>query len=338
MKFRESEKTLILKLETLEDLWTAERIIFQNDIVKSKTMRKFKSGESDKGEMKEVVVIIRVEKTELDKTAERLRIIGRILEGRPLEYIKKGSYHTINAGLGDIIEISKDEWHSYIIDVVKNAVSTSKKPKLGIIAIDDEKALPALLLGYGIGFRNELYSNLSKRMSQKDYREQETKYFDTIIKTVGNMGVGTVVVAGPGFTKDNLKAYIENSGIMKKLDKKLIYAKTSNAERSGVYELVKSESVSKILESERIRQEFILMEEFLRGLSSKRSRYGVKDVEEAVSSYEASVVLVNDNVLNSSEIQKLLNKVEQSKLNVEVFNGDDEAGMQLHSFKDIACF
>ncbi len=81
VKFYESAGSLKLKVDTLEDLWTAQRIIFANDVVKSESERKFKSSESDKGELKKVVITLKVEKTELDKDAVRLRVLGKIMEG-----------------------------------------------------------------------------------------------------------------------------------------------------------------------------------------------------------------------------------------------------------------
>ena len=105
------------------------------------------------------------------------------------------------------------------IDVVRNAVSDSKRPRLGLIVLDEEKALPAYLLGYGLEFRNEIYSRLSKRMSQKDFQEQQRKYYENHISTVKEMVVDTVVIAGPGFTREDVKAYGESSGIIKKIDK-----------------------------------------------------------------------------------------------------------------------
>ena len=216
VKFYESAGSLKLKVDTLEDLWTAQRIIFANDIVKSESERKFKSSESDKGELKKVVITLKVEKTELDKDAIRLRVLGKIMEGRPLEYVRINSYHTLNIAPGDIFEIIKTEWHDYIISVVRNAVSDSKRPRLGLIILDDEKAMPAYMLGYGVDFGNEIYSKLSKRMSQKDFQEQQKKYYDEIISMIRGMVVDTVVVAGPGFTKDSLKVYGESSGILKR--------------------------------------------------------------------------------------------------------------------------
>lgn len=227
-----------LKLDTLEDLWTVQRIVLPNDLVKSKSLRKFKANETDVGELKEVIITLRVEKTELDKNALRLRIMGKIVEGKPEQYIRLNSYHTLNIAPSDTLDIIKAAWPDYLVNVVKNAVGDTKKPRLGIIVVDDEKALPAYLLGYGVEFRNEIYSNLSKRMTQKDFQEQQRKFYEAITSTIKSMDVDTVIVAGPGFTKDDVRTYMESK--QEKIDKRIIYQQASNTERSGVYEIIRS--------------------------------------------------------------------------------------------------
>lgn len=325
-----------LRVDTLDDLWTIQRIIFTGDHVKSESERKFKASDTDTGEMKKVIITLDVEKTELDKNAIRLRVMGKIIEGKPEEFVKLRSYHTLNIAPGDVVEIQKPAWKSYIVSVVRNAVSDSKKPRLGLIVVDDEKALPAYMLGYGIEFRNEIYSKLSKRMTQKDFQEQQKKYFDNVLDHIAKMNVDTVVVAGPGFTKEDIKKYGEDSGTTKKIGKRLIFESVSNSERSGIYELVRSDKVARILEKERIRIEFKLMEDFLTNLSTMRSKYGIDNVNDAIDNGEASTILVNDSVLGDQKIQELLSKAEEQRVNIEVFNSSDEVGAQLHSFKDVA--
>jgi protein pelota len=335
VKFYEGAGAMKLKMETLDDLWTVQRIIFANDLVRSESERRFKPTEGDIGELKKVMITIRVEKTELDKSASRLRVLGKIVEGKPLEYVRMNSYHTLNIAPNDVLELIKAQWPDYLIRVVRDAVLDSKKPRLGLIVVDDEKALPAYMLGYGVEFGNEMYSRLSKRMSQKDFQEQEKKYFNEILDTVRNMRVDTIVIAGPGFTKDDIKKYATESGFLKKISKQLIFESVSNAERSGIYELIKGEKVERLLEKERIRIEFRLMEEFLKGLEPKSSKYGVDDVATSIES-GAKVVLVNDSVLGDRKVQELLSNAEKDRIKIEVFNSGDEVGAQLHSFKDIA--
>jgi protein pelota len=334
VKFYQGEGVLRLKLDTLEDLWTVQRIVFPGDLVKSKSLRKFKASESDIGELKEVVVTLRVEKTELDKNALRLRIMGKIVDGKPEQYIRLNSYHTLNIAPLDTLDIIKQAWPDYLVDVVKNAVGDTKKPRLGIIVVDDEKALPAYLLGYGVEFRNEIYSNLSKRMTQKDFQEQQKKFYENVAKTIKSMDVDTVIVAGPGFTKDDIRAYIEAK--QEKIEKRIIYQQASNTERSGVYEIIRSPEVESLLHSEHIRKEFATMEEFLKGLSAGTSKYGIDNVNEAIDDYRASTVIVNDSVLGDLKVQELLAKAESMHIKIEIFNSNDEVGTQLASFKNVA--
>ncbi len=94
--------SLKVRVDTLEDMWSLQRIIFAGDIVKSESERKFKSADGDEGEMKKVFITLRVEKTELDKDASRLRLAGKIVDGKPLEYVRLNSYHTINVSCGDV--------------------------------------------------------------------------------------------------------------------------------------------------------------------------------------------------------------------------------------------
>jgi protein pelota len=251
--------------------------------------------------------------------------------------VRINSYHTLNIAPGDVFDIMKAEWHDYIVAVLRNAVSDSKRARLGIIVIDEEKALPAYLLGYGLEFRSEVYSRLSKRMSPKDFQEQQRKYYDEIIDIIKRMVVDTVVVAGPGFAKDDVKGYAESSGAIKKIGKRLLFESVSNSERSGVYELIKSDRFTHILERERIRAEFKLIEEFLANLSTGKSKYGLANVAAALDNMEANTVFVNDSVLGDAKVQQLLGRAEKEHVKIEVFNSTDEVGMQLHSFKDIAC-
>ncbi len=324
-----------VKLETMEDLWSLQRVVFQDDIVRGDSERKFKPEEGGKGEMKKVFITLKLEKSELDKSAVRLRLSGKIMDAKPLEYVRLNSYHTINVAPGDVIEIAKKRWPGYVVQVVKSAVSDTKKPRLGLVVVDEEKAMPAYLLGYGVEFKNEIYSGLSKRMSQKDFTEQQNKYYEKVLSIVGSMNVDTVVLAGPGFAKDDIKKYGDDKGIIQKMGKRLVLSQVSNSERSGIYELIRSDAVAKLLERERIRTEFILMERFLSGLASASSKHGVEPVKGLVEEGLADIILVNDSFIGRPEVQELLSEAEKARVKIEVFNSEDEVGSQLHSFGDI---
>jgi protein pelota len=147
------------------------------------------------------------------------------------------------------------------------------------------------------------------------------------------MEVDIIVIAGPGFMKDDIKAYMEAKGI--KIDKKLAYTSASDPERSGIREAIQSETVSKLLENEKVRKEFALLNMFLGGLSIGASFHGTEKIREALAEYRVSTILVNDSALNDPEVRDTLDIAYRQKVDIEVFNSDDDAGAQLKNFKNI---
>lgn len=336
VRFNSEVNSLKLQLDSFDDLYLMERIVGKGDNVESRSFRRFRASETDIGEQKEVVIKVNVEKVDLDKGAGKLRFTGKIVSAHPEEFVKLNSYHTINVGERDIIDVEKQSpWKDYILRRIKQAVADTKKPRLAVVALDEEKATIAYVRGYGIDIITEIYSHLSKRLKEADFEKQKESYFKDIIKAITNMQIDIVVVAGPGFTKDNLKKYIESKEI--KFDKKLIYVPASDAERSGVREAAKSDEVAKVMAQEHVRMEFKLLNTFLNGLNFSASAYGPENVLEMLNEYKAGAVLVNDNVLNDASIQKVLDAADLQKISIEIFNSEDEAGAQLSNFKSIAC-
>ena len=74
---RYSEGTGQLKLvpSSFDDLYLLARIVGVGDKVTASTYRRFRPSEGDVGEQKEVVVELAVERVEIDKNAQKLRLI-----------------------------------------------------------------------------------------------------------------------------------------------------------------------------------------------------------------------------------------------------------------------
>ncbi len=334
IRFNPSTNALKLVPGSFDDLYLLARVIGAGDSVTASTYRRFRPSEGDVGEQKEVVMEVGVEKVEVDKNSHALRLTGKILSGHPEEYVRLGSYHTLNVTEGDDVTIRKPEWKEYVLGMIRQAVLDARKPKLGIVAMDDEKATFAYVKGYGIEVVAEIYSRLSKKMKQAEYGKAREMYFDEIAKKVNGMEIDLIVIAGPGFTKDDLKKYLEAKNL--KFEKKVVYTTASDAERSGVREAMQSDAVAKLLENEKIRKEFDALNAFLSGLSFGHSFSGPEKVRKALEEYRAGAVLVNDSVLNDEKIKEVLDVAYAQRVEILVFNSEDDAGTQLHGFKDIA--
>ena len=330
--FNQISNEMRLEPESFDDLYLLAVVINAGDTIEGKSTRRFKPSEGDRGEQKDIRVKLSVEKAEVDRSAFRLRVSGKIVDGSPLEFISMGSYHTLNVEPRDIISVHKDEWKGYIMRRLKEAVAEAKKPRLGIVAIDEEKASFAYIKGYGIDIFSEIYSKLSKKMNEKEYKKQKESFFDSVISTVGNMPVDVVVIGGPGFTKEDMKKYMD--GVRKSIEKRVSYVQASDAERSGIREIMQSEAVAKLLENERVKKEFWYLNMFLSGLVSGRAAYGAENIRDRID--DLKLVMVNDNVLNDQGVKKTLDLADSKGVKIEIFNSGDDAGMQLVRFKGIA--
>jgi len=122
IEFDPEREVAKLRIDDPLDLWHMQNILEAGDFVTTKTLRTIfiqKEEGKEKGEKKFVTLKIKVEKIEFDKYKNRLRIAGKIIEA-PKE-VPKGSYHTIEAGIGSFLTIEKEEWKKEQIERMKRA-------------------------------------------------------------------------------------------------------------------------------------------------------------------------------------------------------------------------
>jgi len=334
---RQSREEGLVKLEpeNLEDLWHIERVLEAGDKVRGTSFRRFKPGEGDAGEKKQIKVEIAAEKIEFAKFANRLRVTGPIISGSPEEFVQIGAYHTVDIEPGFPVTLVKSNWKNYQIERLRQAVVETKRPKVAFVVLDDEKAIFATLRGYGVEFEFELEARASKR--DEKYEEKIAQYFGEIFKKISSYEVGTVIVAGPGFTKDNLRGYIAKKD--RELLKKIVFESCSYAERSGVYELLKKGVVGKATEAQHFEQEVNAIEELMLhiGKDDGLATYGIAQVREAVEASAAARIFVLDEVLRANkEVENAVGLAEKKKVQLLIFSHEGEPGRKLSGLGGLA--
>ena len=322
--------------DTVEDLWHIERVLLSGDLVAAKSWRRFKASERESGEKKEIFVQVRAEQVEFSEHANRVRVTGKIVAGGPEEFIQVGSYHTIDIEPRFPVEIKKQGgWMGYELDRLYGAQRAGRRVRLGVVVLDEQKALFASIKEFGVSFDFEIESRASKRDTGGDEKRQQ--YLGDVAKAVSEMKAGKIIVAGPGFTKDGLKKLI--SAKHPDLAKKIIYEGASNAEHSGVYELLKRGIVDKVAGEERTAKEFALMEEASIRIAKDNGlvAYGKKEVAGALGASAAEKILVTDELLRKDrEAEALLGQAERSRCEIIVFNSKSPPGEQLAGLGGIA--
>ncbi len=333
LKGREGE--IAVTAETLDDLWHLKYIIEKGDMVFALTKRKADTASDkirpEKIEKVKVRLGIRVEELEFHKFANRLRVHGPIEHG-----MDAGSYHTLNIELGTNLSIFKEHWKNDQLQRIKDAEEAGKRPKVVIVAVEEGDADIGFVRHYGI----EVYSHI-RQSSGKRETSLRDEFFKEIVEQLRHAVPedASIVVAGPGFTKDDFMKYFRDA--QKDLASKALTEDTSMIGMSGFQEVLRRGAVDRIMQESRIARESTLMEELIKEISMDgKAAYGLADVRNALDFGAVETLLIADETLREGRekgnIDRLLLEVEQAQGKVVVFSTAFEPGEKLHKLGGIA--
>ncbi len=331
---RGREGEISVTAETLDDLWHLRYIIEQGDFVFSLTKRKADTAgdklRPEKVEKVNVRLGLRVNGVEFHKFSNRLRVHGVIEQG-----MDTGHHHTFNVEEGTNLSIIKT-WKKDQLERIQEAEAASKRPKVVLVAIEEGDADIGLVRHYGI----EMYSHIS-HSSGKGEGSQRDEFFHEIASQLVHAASGSeaIVVAGPGFTKDDFMKFLQLKNA--ELCTRILVEDISSIGMSGFQEVLKRGAVDRITEESRIARESVLMEDLLREIATNgKVAYGIDEVRQAQDYGSIDVLLVADEFLREErekgEIDSFLLSVEQSQGRIVIFSTIFEPGHKLLALGGIA--
>lgn len=329
-----NEGEIALTPETLDDLWHLKYIIEKGDLVFSVTKRKAEGSTDklrpEKVEKKTVRLGIRVEDVEFHKFSNRLRVHGTIEHGMDVS-----SYHTLNIEDGVNLSINKI-WKKDQLERVNEAEAAAKRPKVVIVGIEEGDADIGLVRHYGI----EIYSHITQSSGKGEGTLREV-FFKMILDQLKHAAAEseTIVVAGPGFTKEDFMKYLRSNE--PEMAEGVLTEDTSSIGMSGFQEVLRRGAVDRIMEESRIARESSLMEELLKEIAlDGKAAYGPEEVKKALDYGAIETLLVADEMLRlereKGNIDSLLMAVERAQGKVVVFSTEFEPGQKLHALGGIA--
>ncbi len=316
-----------IRLENPDDLWHLEKILNPGDLVTARTFRRttVKRGqEIGRGERKPVTLEIKLEK--LERETGRLRLRGPIVSGP--EDIQLSSYHSILAEPNLILTIKKEKWKPRELDRLKKA--GTRQPLLFICVLDREQADFASLTDSGIRMMGTV------RYRKKLESEDRTEYYREIEKTLESaMGkYQAIVLAGPGFEKENLLEFLDKAN--PELAGKIILEYASHTGKSGVQEVIKR-SGNKILKENRISKETGLVENLLEEIAKDGPVvYGPKETEQAAEMGAVETLLVSEE--KAEKYEKLIETVERHRGRFFIISGGHESAEKFLNLGGVAAF
>lgn len=328
--------------ETLDDLWHLSHIIEVGDKVSSKTTRRIQDNtgdklRSDRGVKKTFFLQVEIENITFHLFTGKLRLIGTITKG-PDDLIPLGSHHTVEVKLNSPLTIIKDKWSKYALNRLNQAIDSSKKLSAIIVVIEDDVATLGLIRQFGIEYYGPINGGISgKRIVDKNRDKNIRKFYDKIVESLMKFeNVANIVVAGPGFVKNDFYSYLKDK--YPDLAKKSIVENIGTGGRVGIGEVLKKGVVEKLMVENRVGSEMMAINDLLEKIAKNSSKvtYGIKQTTDAVNMGAVDKLLVLDNVIASDNLGNLLEMVENMNGEVMVISSEHEGGEQLKALGGLA--
>ncbi len=329
-----------VKITDLEDLWHLSQVILPGDLIQGRSVRKVKietGSEKAVVSKKTIIVKIDVEKISFDKSLESLRLNGKIVN--EVDDVPKGSYHSLDVGLNDMIDINKEEFLDYQIKYLKEA-SSGKKAKILMIVLDREEAAFGLVKAHGIEMLSEISGTVEKKYAkEKISKEFYTDVINNIVEYDKRFSFESILIGSPAFWKDEIYKKLTAD-----LRKKVILANCNHVGKSGMNELLKRDEVKKALTESRIGMESSIIEKLLVEISNNgKAVYGFKETKNAVLSGAVEVLMISTKFISShienggyKTVNDLMKAAEKNNGAVKIINSDNEPGQKLDGLGGVA--
>ncbi len=332
---------LTLVPESLDDLWHISHVVEPDDRVGGDTTRRIQRADEQLrdtgGEREHLWVELEVDDVEFATFENRLRIAGIIADCSREDQL--GAHHTLNVEEHDEVEVEK-RWKPDQLDRIETAVEATENPDVAIATVEEGQAYVHTVAQYGTEERAALTGPTGKG----DYARPRAELFEELVSVLERMDVEAIILAGPGFTKQDALDHIESEA--PELTERIRTVDTSAVGDRGVHEVLNRGAVEEVQQQTRIAAETELIDELMDRLASGvEVAYGPEAVAEAAEYGAIEHLLVLDERLRAErhgegdwavDVDDIIETTEQKGGEVTVFSGEFDPGQQLRNLGGIA--
>ncbi len=320
-----------------EDLWYLSHLIEAGDIVRGKTTRKVKIGDSENAKTVKKTYVLEVEAETVNYEEIALRVLGKVKLGP--EEVPKDSYHSITLEEGSECSIMKPHWPAYQKQKLHEA--SEKRFKYLICIFDREEALFALTKNFGYEVLVRIKGDVPKKTKtveiKKDFQQEILKALDVYN---GRYTPESVILASPAFYKEDVYKKVKD----KALQEKIILTTCSDVSESSLNEVLKQPELAQTLKTSRARQEQIIMEELLKEIQKDNlATYGLEDVKQANNAGAIRTLLVTDEFIMKQKeagkftiVDEIMKMVDELQGDISIISAEFESGKKLDGLGGIA--
>ncbi|WP_254534975.1 mRNA surveillance protein pelota [Halomarina litorea] len=327
--------------ESVDDLWHLNYILEPGDRVGGDTSRRVRRDDEQLrdsgGEREHMYVTLAVEETEFARFANRLRVSGTIEDCSREDQL--GFHHTLNVEQQEELEVTK-HWKPDQLERLEEAVEARDSTDVVIVTVEEAAAHVHDVAQYGAEERVALTGPTGKG----EYARSRSELFAELTDVLRRLEVDAIILAGPGFTKQDAYKYIEEEA--PEVAELITMVDTSAVGDRGVHEVLKRGAVEDVQAETRIAREAELIDRLMQEIASgEKAAYGVEAVEEAAEFGAVETLLVVDERLRQErggdgewtvDANELLETVDQKGGDIVVFSHEFDPGEQLEQLGGVA--
>jgi protein pelota len=329
--------------DSLDDLWHLQYVVEPGDRVAGDTTRRIQRNDEQLrdtgGEREHLWVALDVEDVEFHKFSNRLRLSGPITECSREDQL--GLHHTLNVEAHDELEIQK-RFKPDQRQRLEDAEEATDNPDVAIATVEEGQAHIHTVSQYG----TEERGSFSATTGKGEFARDRTELFDELGAALARMDVDAIILAGPGFTKQDALDYFEES--FREMADLVTTVDTSGVGDRGVHEVLKRGAVEDVQDETRIAAEAALVDELTERIATgEKVAYGPESVAEAAEFGAVETLLVVDDRLRTErgledegdwaiDVDEVVTTVERQGGDVTVFSSEFDPGQQLANLGGIA--
>uniref|UniRef100_A0A0C9RRV9 Protein pelota homolog n=1 Tax=Wollemia nobilis TaxID=56998 RepID=A0A0C9RRV9_9CONI len=349
--------TVKLVPDEADDLWHVYNLVSKGDRVLAVTVRKVQressSGDRDVERVK-LKLEIEVEAIDYDNVAAILRIRGKNVSEN--EHVKIGAFHTLEIETQRPFTLRKDVWDSMALDTLKQACDPAASADLAVILMQEGLG-HIFLVGRSVTTtRARIEASIPRKRGPAiaGYEKALNKFFENVLQAVLRHCdfsiVRCMVIASPGFTKDQFYSYMlleaERRDLRSIIENKshIVLAHASSGYKHSLGEVLDAPNVMSMIKDTKAAQEVKALKDFHEMMSNDPARacYGPKHVEVAHEQLAIQTLLLTDELFRNADIPRrqkyvdLTDSVKNAGGTVHVFSSMHVSGEQLAQLTGIA--
>jgi len=314
--------------ETIDDLWHLKHLVLPGSLVFATTFRSVESATDkirpEKVEKRPVRLGVRAEKIEFSEHGIRLRIGGIIEHG-----IDCGAYHTINVETGYEISVIR-QWRPVDLERIERAKKSSLFGVIHVLTIEEGEAELFRIRQYG----PESVVTVTAGSGKGGECDNRVAFFDAVTKSITEVS-GPLVIAGPGFIKDDFVRHAKNRNCLPA--ERAVVVETRRIGRGAVQDVIGTGTLEKMIGDLQLSREVRLMDEVLMRIAQDGAvAYGRKQVANAIEYGAVEEVLIADSLLHDPATSPLLERAERMQSRIVVLSTEFEPGERLVALGGIA--